>query len=149
VAKPTVRTYHASKVLNAPLSFAFKWCTDYREDDPRITGSKNKRSILEKTKERVIYTIRYKSGEKTMNAVNIVTLKPPKAWYLDSRGDEDDTIGEYRLTSLGSRKTRLDMTFVEYWKISNYPGKSEYLSDIYRIWDKYAAELERNYRRHR
>jgi len=136
-------------VFNAPLSFAFKWCTDYREDDPGITGSKNKRSVLEKTKERVIYTIRYKSGGKTMNAVNIVTLKPPKAWYLDSRGDEDDEVGVYRLTSLGRRKTRLDMTFVEYWKIRNYPGNSEYLSDIHRIWDKYAAALERDYRRHR
>ncbi|MGA2785804.1 MAG: hypothetical protein ABSF09_14020 [Candidatus Bathyarchaeia archaeon] len=114
-----------------------------------MTGSKNKRSILEKTMERVIYTIRYSSGEKTMNAVNIVTLKPPKAWYLDSRGDEDDTIGEYHLTSLGPRKTRLEMTFVESWKIRNYPGKAEYLSDVHRIWDKYAAALERDYKRHR
>jgi hypothetical protein len=136
-------------VLNAPLFFAFKWCTDYRENDPRITGSKNKRSILEKTKERVIYTIRYRSGQRTMNAVNIVTLKPPKAWYLDSRGDEDDTIGEYHLTSLGPRKTRLEMTFVESWKIRNYPEKAEYLSDIHRIWDKYAAAFETDYKRHR
>jgi hypothetical protein len=149
MAKPTVRTYHVSKVLNAPLSFTFKWCTDYRDTDPKITGSKNKRSVLEKTKERVIYTIRYKSGGKTMNAVNIVTLKPPKAWHLDSRADEDDTIGDYRLTSLGRRKTRLDMSFVEYWKIRNYPGKSEYISDIHRIWARYAAALERDYRRHR
>jgi hypothetical protein len=149
VAKPTVRTYHVSKVLSAPLSFAFKWCTDYRETDPRITGSKNKRSVLEKTKERVIYTVRYKSGGKTVNAVNIVTLNPPKAWYLDSRGDEDDEVGKYRLTSLGPRKTKLDMMFVEYWKIRNYPEKSEYLRDIHRIWDKYAAALERDYMRHR
>ncbi|MGA2972667.1 MAG: hypothetical protein ABSE39_08615 [Candidatus Bathyarchaeia archaeon] len=149
VAKPTVQTYHVSKVLHAPLSFAFKWCTDYREDDPRIIGSKNRRSILEKTKGRVIYTNRYKSGGKTMNAVNIVTLKPPRAWYLDSRGDEDDEIGEYRLTGLGPRRTRLDMTFVEYWKIRNYPGRAEYLSDIHRIWDKYATALEKDYRRHK
>ena len=100
---------------------------------------------MEKTKERVIYTIRYKSGGKMMNAVNIVTLKPPKAWYLDSRGEEDDEVGVYRLTSLGPRKTRLDMTFVEYWKTKNYPAKSQYLSDIHRIWDKYAAALERDY----
>ena len=147
MVKPTGQTYHVSKVLHAPLSFAFKWCTDYREDDPRITGSKNKRSILEKTKDRVIYTIRYKSRGKTMNAVNIVTLRPPRAWHLDSRGDEDDEIGEYRLTSLGARRTRLDMTFVEYWKIQNHPGRTEYLSDIHRIWDKYSAALEKDYKR--
>lgn len=149
MTKPIIRKYHVSKVLNAPLSFTFKWCTDYRDTDPKITGSKNKRLILEKTKERVIYTIRYKSGGKTMNAVNIVTLRPPKAWHLDSRGDEDDEIGEYRLTSIGPRKTRLDMAFVEFWKIRNYPGKSEYLSDMHRLWDKFGAALERDYRRHR
>jgi hypothetical protein len=149
VEKPAVRTYHISKVLNAPLYFAFKWCTDYRESDTRITGSKSKKSILEKTKKRAIYTIHYKSGGKAMNAVNIVTLKPPKAWHLDSRGDEDDMIGEYRLTSLGPRKTRLDMEFVEYWKIRNYPGKPEYLRDMHRIWDNYAVALERDYKRHR
>ncbi len=140
-------TYHVTKVLNAPVQFAYEWCTDFRDDDPKITGSKNKRSILEKTKERVIYTIRYKSGGKTWNAVNIVTLRPPRAWQLDSRGDEDDEVGEYRLSRLGARKTKLDMTFVERWKVRNYPPRAEYLQHIHEIWDKYAAALEKDYRR--
>ena len=142
-------TYHLTKVLNAPLQFAYEWCTDFREDDPKIIGSKNRRRILEKTKERVIYTIRYKSGGKTWNAVNIVTLHPPAAWHLDSRGDEDDEVGEYRLSKLGPRKTKLEMTFVERWKVRDYQPRAEYLKHIHNIWDKYAAALQRDYRRRR
>jgi hypothetical protein len=136
-------------VLNAPLQFAYEWCTDFRESDPNIIGSKNKRRILEKTKERVIYTIRYQSGGKTWNAVNIVTLHPPRAWNLDSRGDEDDEVGEYRLSRLGPRKTKLDMTFVERWKVRDYQPRDEYLKHVHNIWDKYAAALERDYKRRR
>ncbi len=147
--KPDVRTYHATKVLNAPLKFAYRWCTDFRDTDPKITGSGNRRKILEKTKERVIYTIRYKSGGKTRTAVNIVTLHPPRSWHLDSRGDEDDEEGEYRLSKLGSAKTRLDMKFIERWKIGDYPSKSDYLKSIHDVWTKYAAALEKDYRRHR
>jgi len=95
----------------------------------------------------VIYTIRYKSGGKIRNAVDIVTLNPPRAWHLDSRGDEDDEIGGYLLRRLGPRRTKLEMTFVERWKIRNYPSRADYLKHINEIWDKYAAALERDYRR--
>ncbi len=142
-----MRTYHLTKVLNAPVQFAYDWCTDFQVDDRKITGSKNKRKILEKTKEWVIYAIRYKSGGKVMNAVNIVTLHPPRAWHLDSRGEEGDTLGEYRLSKLGPRRTKLDMTFIETWKVKNYPSRADYLKDIHRIWDKYATALARDYRK--
>lgn len=82
-----------------------------------------------------------------MNAVNIVTLHPPRAWHLDSRGDEDDTLGKYRLSKLGPRRTKLDMTFIEAWKVKNYPSRADYLKDIHRIWDRYAAALAKDYRK--
>ena len=30
-----------SKTINAPLRYVYDWCTDYRETDPQITGSKS------------------------------------------------------------------------------------------------------------
>ena len=137
--------YHISKVINAPLRFVYDWCTDYREDDYKITGSKSRRTFLEKTRRRVIYVIRYLSSGKAKHAVNIVTLHPPKGWHLDSFGEEDNEFGEYRLTKLSPRKTRLDMVFREEWKVAKVPPKAEYLKDIIRIWDKYAAALEKDY----
>lgn len=46
--------------------------------------------------------------------MNIVILNPPRAWHLDSRGEEDDAVGDYMLTRLSPRRTKLDMKFVEY-----------------------------------
>lgn len=140
-------TYRVSKTINAPLRFVYDWCTDYREDDTKIIGSKSKRTILEKTKQRVIYTVRGGGGTQVWNAANIVTLHPPKSWHLDSIGDEDDEVGDYKLTSLGSKKTRLDMVFKEIWKTSNVPNHAAYVKHINEIWDKYKAALEKDYRK--
>jgi len=66
---------------------------------------------------------------------------------LDKAGQEDDEIGNYHLTRLGPRKTRLDMTFKAKYKIANAPTKKEDTEQTNRVWDKYIAALERDYAR--
>jgi len=138
---------HVAKTIRAPLRFVYDWCTDYRESDPKITGSKSKRKILLKNKRRVVYVVNYRSQGKSRSAVDVVTLYPPKAWHLDFTGDEDDEIGDYVLTSLGPRKTRLDMKFKEHYKIRKAPTKAQDVKQIHEIWGKYVAALERDYSR--
>ncbi len=137
--------FHVSKIIDAPFRFVYDWCTDYRESDPKITGSKAKRKILLKTEHRVIYTSAYRIGGKPRSAVNVVTLYPPKAWHLDFIGDEDDETGDYVLTTLGPRRTRLDMTFLEHYKIRNAPTRAQDAKHTHEVWDKYVAALERDY----
>ena len=136
-----------SKTINAPLRYVYNWCTDFREDDPQITGSKSQRKILEKTKKRVIYAQVYEGADgKDKMAVDIITLKPPSSWHLDYFGEEDDETGEYRLKSLGKNKTRLDMVFREKWKnIAKVPSIEEQMRDTNEVWDKYVAALEKDY----
>jgi len=138
---------HVSKVIKAPIRFVYGWCTDYRESDTKITGSKAKRRILLKTEHRVIYVSSYKSGGKPRNAVNVVTLYPPKAWHLDFIGDDGDEVGDYVLTRLGPQKTRLDMTFDEHYKMRRAPTKAQDLKHTNEVWDKYIAALENEYAR--
>jgi len=140
-------TFHVSKTIHAPLRYVFAWCTDYRETDTQITGSQAKRKILIRTKHRVIYMMNYPSHGKIKSAVDVVTLHPPKSWHLDFIGDEDDEIGDYVLTSLGPRKTRLDMTFQEHYKVRRAPSKSEDILHTHEVWDKYVAALEKDYSR--
>ncbi len=140
-------TFHLSKIIRAPLRFVYDWCTDYRESDPKITGSKAKRKILLKTKHRVIYTSAYLSGGKSRSAVNVVTLYHPKAWHLDFMGDEDDEAGDYVLTKLGPRRTRLDMTFTEHYKVRKAPTRAQDAKHTHEIWDKYIAALQKDYHR--
>ena len=142
-------TYRVSKTVRAPLRYVYDWCTDYRESDPQLTGSKSKRKILMRTKQRVIYTVTYRSRGKTRNAVDVVTLHPPRSWHLDFVGDEDDAIGEYTLSSLGPRRTRLDMTFTEHYKIRGAPSKAQDTKGTHVFWDKLVAALERDYSRRR
>jgi hypothetical protein len=140
-------SFRVSKVIRAPLAFVYEWCTDFRESDARITGSKVKRKILLKTPRLVIYVSSYKSRGKPMVGVNIVSLHPPKRWHLDFLGDEDDETGQYRLTKLGPRKTRLDMSFTEHYKIRGAPTKAQDMKHTGDIWDKYVSALDSEYAR--
>jgi hypothetical protein len=140
-------SFRVSKMIHAPLPFVYAWCTDYSESDPKITGSKARRKILLKAGRHVIYTSSYRSGGKPKIGVNIVTLHPPNRWHLDFIGDEDDETGDYRLTRLGPRRTRLNMSFTEHYRTRDAPTKAQDAAHVHEIWDKYAARLERDYKR--
>ena len=140
-------SFRVSRIVNAPIRFVYAWCTDYRASDPKITGSKSKRKILMKTKDRVVYAATYRSHGTLMGGVNVVTLHPPNAWHLDFIGDEDDETGDYILTSRGRNKTRLDMVFTERYKIRNSPSRVQDVKSVHEVWDKYVAALERDYAR--
>ncbi len=142
-------TSHISKTIHAPLRFVYDWCTDYRETDTKLTGAKSKRKILLRTKRRIIYTETYRRRGKPTVAVDVVTRHPPKGWHLNYVSDEEDEVGDYVLTSLGPRKTRLDMTFTDQYMIPNAPSKAEFVKIVEQVWDKYVEALEKDYRRTR
>ncbi len=141
-----VYVFRVSKVINAPLRYVYEWCIDFREDDPKLTGSTSVRKILEKTKKKIVYAQLYKGedGEQKIG-VDIVTLKPPNSWHLDFYGEEDTETGEYKLKSLGRKKTKLDMVFKENWKIPNPPSKKYQIEHTNIVWDKYVSALEKDY----
>lgn len=134
-----------SRIVHAPLSYVYAWWTDFREDDSKITGQRRRISILERNAQRIIMSVRYTSHDRVMAAARIVTFKPPNAWHLDWIGDEFDETGEYRLRSLGVRKTRLHATFKVNYKNRRSPSKLSFLKNINQAWDKYAAALEMDY----
>jgi hypothetical protein len=145
-SKPKLQTIRVSKVINAPMKFVFNWCTDFREDDPQLTGSKSKRIILEKTRKRVVYASLYTGNDGSQKVgVNIVTLKPPSSWHLEFFGEEDNEIGDYKLVSQGKNKTKLNMVFKETWKTPTVPTIEEQVESTSKTWDQYVQALEREY----
>jgi hypothetical protein len=148
MAQKQVQVYKVSKTIDAPLKFVFDWCTDFSEEDPKITGSSNIRKILNKSKKKVVYAQLYKGDDGSQKvAVDIVTLKSPNSWHLDYFGEEDDEQGDYRLRKLPGNKTRLDMVFKENWKnVSKVPTIKEQVDHTNEIWDKYIEALGRDYR---
>jgi hypothetical protein len=144
----STHTIRVSRVIKAPLRFVYNWCTDFREDDNKLTGSKNRRKILQKNKRRVVYVTTYfPKPNKIRIGVNLVTLHPPNSWHLDFIGEEDYEEGDYHLTRLGSKKTRLDMRFREQYRVRNVPSAAEDKKGTEELWDKYVAALERDYSR--
>lgn len=107
------------------MRFVYRWCTDYRASDPRITGSKSKRRILLKTQHRTVYVSTYESGGEPRSIVNVVTLHPPTGWHLDGVGDEIDEKVDYALTKLRAEKTRLNIAVTVYYKIDEVPTKAQ------------------------
>ena len=138
-------TYVVTKSINAPLKFTYAWCTDYREDDNRITGSKTETKILQRTNRRVILVRAREQNGKTMLSVKIIALHPPNAWYLDQVGEDEDVVGLYKLTRVGQKKTRLHMTFTEKYKILDAPTKEQDRIAINQMWEKYVVTLENDY----
>lgn len=143
----TVRTYHVSKTFSAPLRFVFSWCTDYREDDMRMIGSKRKRHILERTKKMVVWRVEGKDIKTEFDPIRVVWLKPPDSWHLDCSGDETE-VGDYTLTSIGRERTRLEMTFrTTYYDPKDVVSRESYLREAKAHWDAYGRYLEHDYRR--
>ena len=141
------RTIRVSKIIRAPVRFVYDWCTDFRKDDNKLSGSKTRRIIVHKTKRRVIYISAFKWAGRSRYGVQIVTLRPPNRWHLDYAGEDADEVGEYQLTKLAPRRTRLDMTFKERYKIRGAPTRKEETKQTNEVWDRYVAALERDYSR--
>ncbi|MFI5421228.1 MAG: hypothetical protein ACHQ1H_09710 [Nitrososphaerales archaeon] len=145
--KQKSQRYRVSKVIEAPLLFVYDWCTDYREDDGKLTGSRRKIRILEKTKSRAIYTSSRVENGKLIGRVSIVSLKPPNAWHLETAGDPlEQYTGDYKLTKLSSNKTRLDMVFdTKYGPHAKVPTKEWWEEDSSKDWDKLIFALMKDY----
>jgi hypothetical protein len=145
LAESVTKTYKVSKTFKAPLDFCFAWCTDFRADDNKMTGSKTRRRFLERTRRRFVWVATYKEGSKTVEGIRVVWLKPPDAWHLDTCGDGRE-IGDYKLTPVG-RRTRLDMVFrVTYDDPKKAEGVREWVRGTKREWDAFGRFLEADYK---
>ena len=139
----TTRICRFSKILNAPLRFAYTWCTDFREDDHKITGSKSRRLIIEKTKRRAVYVTKQK-GSKRLTSVGIVTLHPPDRWHFCSIGGQIIETGKYQLKKIGPRETKLEAVFT-LKRSATMASKMEFINHLNEFWEKYGVALEKDY----
>jgi len=141
--RQTTRDCRFSKILNAPLRFVYCWCTDYREDDHKITGSNSRRLIIEKTKRRAVYVTKQK-GSKRVTSVGIVTLDPPDRWRFCSIGGQVIETGNYHLKKIGPRTTKLEAAF-KLKRNARASAKMEFINHLNEVWEKYGAALEKDY----
>jgi hypothetical protein len=141
------RTVRFSKTFDAPLQFVYDWWTDYSEEDMQIVGSKKRRTVVLKTKEKAIYISSYSDEDGTPRVgVAIVTLQPSKKiWHLDYYGEDTDEVADYRLERLGKNKAKLSIIYKEITKMGNPSTKQELVQFIDGYWTPFAKALEKEY----
>lgn len=145
-------THHAriSKIIDAPLAYAYTWCTDFRTDDGRFQSSKPRYHLLRLSPDRIVRT-RYarRPGKPLAICVEVVRLRPPDGWRVDQIDESDLNSIDYKLTRLGPKKTRITLDFVERWMVPNYPPKADWVRRSSGYWSELVAALVADYRKGR
>jgi len=144
--KENTRTYTLTKTIKAPIQFAFDWCTDFREDDYKLTDSSSRRTMYNRSGTKVVYVDEETVDGEVRKSKSEVTLYPPDRWVLSAQGDVEDEEGEYRLEANDEVTTVLRMTFRVGHKLKPIPSKAKWEKDGNEFWDKLVVALEKEYR---
>lgn len=136
--------FRLTREIAAPIKYVYNWCTDFSEDDPRITGSSSKRLILEKTRDRAIYA---SVSGNSHGRIYLVKLRPPDSWHMEAHGNGFDSTADYRLKRVAANRTRLAISFRQQYYSQYVPPREERVRDSNESWDKYVAALEADYRK--
>jgi len=149
---PRARTSYRFRVtFNAPLSFVFRWCTDYRAVDPSLEGEKYQRRVLERTRRKVVYEDLEELPGGWSWARHVVTLDPPDHWRSASVGNRRDFLLDYWLRRLPGGRT--EMRFLGRRRATplggTNPSQRAFAASMASTWRRFGRELEREYRRSR
>lgn len=138
-------TFRFRKTIRAPLSSVYRWCTDFREDDDRLTDDayQYEARIVLREPRRVVRIIRTPGKDRNRNTdVEVITLNPPNRWRLEKLSVTDDEMGSYRLRRLGPRLTMLEIALHRTWKVRRIPSRVRYLALFNQVWDRYVSIIE-------
>ncbi|MGI0130529.1 MAG: hypothetical protein ACREDE_04375 [Thermoplasmata archaeon] len=144
------RTLRFRKSFRAPLSFVYRWCTDYRDDDDRITDDiyPYRAKVILREPDRVVRVISVPGTDRNRNTdVEIISMRPQDRWHLVKLSVSDDETGDYRLTRKGPELTGLEMRFRSKWKVRRLPDANRYRALFHRAWDRYVEVVEAQYAR--
>ncbi len=136
-----------TKVVDAPLRYVYDWCTDFRPDDGKLSGSKSRSRVVKVSPRRLVrIRIAHDGTRDPRMAVELIRLRPPNAWHKDTIDEIDlDTI-DYKLAALGPNKTRISVAIVERWMVPKYPRKADWVRRSSEYWDRLVQAIEERYR---
>lgn len=135
--------------FHAPLQFVFSWCTDFQPSDSRLEKEDYKRKIVERSSRRAIFEDLREMQDGWSWQRTVVLLHPPNRWHMDSVGNRRDSKADYMLTSIAGGRTQLNLR----WKVrpktsaASSLSKTERERSVASAWKKFAAALERDYKR--
>jgi hypothetical protein len=141
--------YKFRVTLGVPLSFAYRWCTDYSSEDSALEKGGYQRKVLEKSRHRRVYEDLYARPTGWVWSRAIVTLHPPNKWHDDEVGNYADWSLDYQLTAIGSVRTELRIQGHRKPVVigSVNPPNARFVEAATHAWKGFGRALERDYRR--
>ncbi|HYM38993.1 MAG TPA: hypothetical protein VEY12_02460 [Thermoplasmata archaeon] len=134
--------------FRVPLEFAFAWCTDYTPGDAALEGESYLRKVVERTPRRVIFEDLEETPSGWIWGRDVVTLRPPRRWHMEGVGSHRDVTADYVLTKLPDGRTQMEL---RWWRRAKPLGKKiprrRREQETTRAWKRFAAAMERDYRR--
>ncbi len=133
--------------FDVPLDFAFAWCTDYTPEDAALEGETYTRKIIERSARRVVFEDLEETPSGWVWARDVVNLRPPNRWHMESVGSHRDATADYVLTQLPGGRTRLEL---RWWRAPHPPGKkvprAQREKETGTAWKRFAKAMERDHR---
>lgn len=137
-------------VFRVPLDFAFAWCTDYTPQDAALEGESYERKVIERTPRSVVFEDLEETPSGWVWARDVVSLRPPRRWHMESVGSHRDVTADYALTTLPDGRTQLELVW---WRRAHGPGKkiprARREKEASLAWKRFAAAMAKDYRERR
>lgn len=135
------------KLANVPVRYAYDWLTDYRPQDGRFSRLHPRYRVLRLAKDRVVrIRIHQDESRDTHVAVDMIRVSPPDRWHVDQIDEDDFNTGDFKLTAVTPRKTRIEVAILERWMTPTHPSRSELRDRLDVYWDRIIEGLESDYR---
>lgn len=132
-----------------PLAAAFAWLTDYRDDDPKLTGAVQRgRRVLSRSPDKVVYEFELALLGTTSRGTTEVRLFPPDRYEARVvSGHRTGSVYRYALAADGAG-CRLSVTYDIVDDRAAIRAvlplvKPLVARELRKMWDGYAASMER------
>lgn len=143
-----VEVYEIRRTFNVPLDFAYRWCTDFTNEDGQLSKEGNFRQLLKRTSRTVVYEDLYPTPNGWMWSRQTVTLRPPNRWTAVAEGNYRRWDLVYTLRSLEDGRT--EFTFhgkrrPQHMSRRN-PSHRQLEGELHRMWKNFGSAMEKDYR---
>jgi len=142
------KIYSIRSTFEAPLTYAFAWCTHYTPSDGELSGEGFRRKILSRTRRKIVFEDLHDSPEGWQWSRYSVTLHPPDEWRAVAVGSHRTWHLVYTLRDRGDGTTEFRLRG-ERWptEISKRnPPTRELERELRTMWAHYGRALERDFR---
>jgi hypothetical protein len=75
----------------------------------------------------------------------MVRLNPPHSWHLDQIDETDRQALDYRVSSVGRGRTRLQLLVTERWVTPKFPTREALRAQVAATWARFAEAIEADY----